>query len=447
LEESILQKIPHSLEAEKALIGGIFYDNEIFDEIQDLVRADDFYNSENSAIFELMNKLHSESRGIDPVLVADEIKRSNFKNKEEIQEVLSEILEDITSSYNLLEYAELIKEKAMLRKLGNIGAKITEIAYREEGTADSIVDKAEEMVLNLSNKILKSEIINIGSLSVDELTRLDEMRKNRDKILGIPTGFVDLDRMTGGLNNSDLIILAARPAMGKTAFALNLALNAANISNKNVLIFSLEMPAQQLYQRLLAMESEIGQGKIKMGNLTEDEWARMAFSMGNLSSKNIFVADLPNTNVLEIRSYARKMKSNDKLDLIVIDYLQLINGTRVSRGEFNRQQEVSDISRALKGLARELNVPIIALSQLSRSVEQRMDKRPMLSDLRESGAIEQDADIVAFLYREDYYIPETENKGISELIIGKHRNGAVGTIKLLFLNEITKFKSYTDKIK
>lgn len=447
MEESILQKIPHSLEAEKALIGGIFYDNEIFDEIQDLVRADDFYNSENSAIFELMNKLHSESRGIDPVLVADEIKRSNFKNKEEIQEVLSEILEDITSSYNLLEYAELIKEKAMLRKLGNIGAKITEIAYREEGTADSIVDKAEEMVLNLSNKILKSEIINIGSLSVDELTRLDEMRKNRDKILGIPTGFVDLDRMTGGLNNSDLIILAARPAMGKTAFALNLALNAANISNKNVLIFSLEMPAQQLYQRLLAMESEIGQGKIKMGNLTEDEWARMAFSMGNLSSKNIFVADLPNTNVLEIRSYARKMKSNDKLDLIVIDYLQLINGTRVSKGEFNRQQEVSDISRALKGLARELNVPIIALSQLSRSVEQRMDKRPMLSDLRESGAIEQDADIVAFLYREDYYIPETENKGISELIIGKHRNGAVGTIKLLFLNEITKFKSYTDKIK
>lgn len=447
MEESILQKIPHSLEAEKALIGGIFYDNEIFDEIQDLVRADDFYNSENSAIFQLMNKLHSESRGIDPVLVADEIKRSNFKNKEEIQEVLSEILEDITSSYNLLEYAELIKEKAMLRKLGNIGAKITEIAYREEGTADSIVDKAEEMVLNLSNKILKSEIINIGSLSVDELTRLDEMRKNRDKILGIPTGFVDLDRMTGGLNNSDLIILAARPAMGKTAFALNLALNAANISNKNVLIFSLEMPAQQLYQRLLAMESEIGQGKIKMGNLTEDEWARMAFSMGNLSSKNIFVADLPNTNVLEIRSYARKMKSNDKLDLIVIDYLQLINGTRVSRGEFNRQQEVSDISRALKGLARELNVPIIALSQLSRSVEQRMDKRPMLSDLRESGAIEQDADIVAFLYREDYYIPETENKGISELIIGKHRNGAVGTIKLLFLNEITKFKSYTDKIK
>ena len=447
MEESILQKIPHSLEAEKALIGGIFYDNEIFDEIQDLVRADDFYNSENSAIFQLMNKLHSESRGIDPVLVADEIKRSNFKNKEEIQEVLSEILEDITSSYNLLEYAELIKEKAMLRKLGNIGAKITEIAYREEGTADSIVDKAEEMVLNLSNKILKSEIINIGSLSVDELTRLDEMRKNRDKILGIPTGFVDLDRMTGGLNNSDLIILAARPAMGKTAFALNLALNAANISNKNVLIFSLEMPAQQLYQRLLAMESEIGQGKIKMGNLTEDEWARMAFSMGNLSSKNIFVADLPNTNVLEIRSYARKMKSNDKLDLIVIDYLQLINGTRVSRGEFNRQQEVSDISRALKGLARELNVPIIALSQLSRSVEQRMDKRPMLSDLRESGAIEQDADIVAFFYREDYYIPETENKGISELIIGKHRNGAVGTIKLLFLNEITKFKSYTDKIK
>ena len=441
-----LKKIPHSLEAEKALIGGIFYNQELFEEIKDIVSAEDFYKIEHSSIYKAMEQVYSDSKGIDAILIDEEIKKSNSKNKEEILEVLSDILDEITSSYNLLEYANLIKEKAMLRRLGNVGAEITQLAYNDIRPAEDIIDIAESMVLNLSKKILKNSIVDMKTAGVDEIMRMERVSDNRGKTLGIPTGFIDLDRMTSGLNNSDLIILAARPAMGKTAFALNLALNAGK-EQKNVLVFSLEMPAQQLYQRLLSIESGIPQHKLKNVYLEEDEWTKLTVATLNLSKTSIFVADLPYTNVLEIRSYARKMKSQKKLDLIIIDYLQLINGTSRGGSEFSRQQEISDISRSLKGLARELDVPVIALSQLSRAVESRVDKRPMLSDLRESGAIEQDADIVAFLYREEYYIPETENKGITELIIGKHRNGATGIVKLNFLSEFTKFTNYTDQVK
>ncbi|WP_454944573.1 replicative DNA helicase [Fusobacterium hwasookii] len=441
-----LKKIPYSLEAEKALIGGIFYNQELFEEIKDIVSAEDFYKIEHTAIYKAMEQVYSDSKGIDAILIDEEIKKSNSKNKEEILEVLSDILDEITSSYNLLEYANLIKEKAMLRRLGNVGAEITQLAYNDIRPAEDIIDIAESMVLNLSKKILKNSIVDMKTAGVDEIMRMERVSDNRGKTLGISTGFIDLDRMTSGLNNSDLIILAARPAMGKTAFALNLALNAGK-EQKNVLVFSLEMPAQQLYQRLLSIESGIPQHKLKNVYLEEDEWTKLTVATLNLSKTSIFVADLPYTNVLEIRSYARKMKSQKKLDLIIIDYLQLINGTGRGGSEFSRQQEISDISRSLKGLARELDVPVIALSQLSRAVESRVDKRPMLSDLRESGAIEQDADIVAFLYREEYYIPETENKGITELIIGKHRNGATGIVKLNFLSEFTKFTNYTDQVK
>ena len=446
MEFENLKKIPHSLEAERALIGGIFYNQELFEEIKDIVSAEDFYKIEHTAIYKAMEQVYSDSKGIDAILIDEEIKKSNSKNKEEILGVLSDILDEITSSYNLLEYANLIKEKAMLRRLGNVGAEITQLAYNDIRPAEDIIDVAESMVLNLSKKILKNSIVDMKTAGVDEIMRMERVSDNRGKTLGIPTGFIDLDRMTSGLNNSDLIILAARPAMGKTAFALNLALNAGK-EQKNVLVFSLEMPAQQLYQRLLSIESGIPQHKLKNVYLEEDEWTKLTVATLNLSKTSIFVADLPYTNVLEIRSYARKMKSQNQLDLIIIDYLQLINGSGRGGSEFNRQQEISDISRALKGLARELDVPVIALSQLSRAVESRVDKRPMLSDLRESGAIEQDADIVAFLYREEYYIPETENKGITELIIGKHRNGATGTVKLNFLSEFTKFTNYTDQVK
>ena len=447
MEFEELNRIPYSLEAERALIGGIFFDVNSLDEIKYIIKSDDFYKKEHAEIYRAIENLFSESRGVDPILVVEEIKKSNLKNEEEILQVLTEIIDENTSSYNLLEYAELIKEKAMLRRLGQVGMEITKIAHTDVRTAEEIMDEAEGKVLNLSKNILKNSIIDMKTASLDEMRRIDNVTANRGKTLGIPTGFVDLDRMTSGLNNSDLIILAARPAMGKTAFALNLALNAAK-EKKNVLIFSLEMPVQQLYQRLLAMESGISQNKLRNVYLEEDEWNKLTLATTSLSNLGIYVADLPYTNVLEIRSYARNMKTQGLLDLIVIDYLQLINGTGKGRGsEASRQQEISDISRALKGLARELDVPVIALSQLSRAVESRVDRRPMLSDLRESGAIEQDADIVAFLYREEYYIPDTENKGITELIIGKHRNGATGTVKLNFLSEFTKFTSYTDQVK
>ena len=393
MEFENLKKIPHSLEAERALIGGIFYNQDLFDEIRDIVNAGDFYKIEHSSIYDAIEKVYSENKGIDGILIEEEIKKSNSKNKDEILEILSDILDEITSSYNLLEYANLIKEKAMLRRLGNVGAEITQLAYNDVRVAEEIIDEAEAKVLNLSKNILKNSIVDMKTAGVAEIMRMERVSTNRGKTLGIPTGFIDLDRMTSGLNNSDLIILAARPAMG------------------------------------------------------EQDWEKLTIATGILSNSNIFVADLPHTNVLEIRSYARKMKSQKQLDLIIIDYLQLINGTGRGGSEFNRQQEISDISRALKGLARELDVPVIALSQLSRAVESRVDKRPMLSDLRESGAIEQDADIVAFLYREEYYIPDTENKGITELIIGKHRNGATGTVKLNFLSEFTKFTNYTDEVK
>ena len=446
MELESLKKIPHNLEAERALIGGIFYNQELFEEIKDIVSAEDFYKIEHSDIFKAMTKVYSTSKGIDVILIDEEIKKSNLNNKDKILEILNDILDEITSSYNLLEYANLIKEKSMLRKLGNVGDEITKLAYNDIRPAEDIIDVAESMVLNLSKRILKNSIVDMKTAGVEEILRMERVSDNRGKTLGIPTGFIDLDRMTSGLNNSDLIILAARPAMGKTAFALNLALNAGK-EKKKVLVFSLEMPAQQLYQRLLSIESGIPQNKLKNVYLEEDEWRKLTVATGNLSETEIYVADLPYTNVLEIRSYARKMKSQNQLDLIIIDYLQLINGTGRGGSEFSRQQEISDISRSLKGLARELDVPVIALSQLSRAVESRVDKRPMLSDLRESGAIEQDADIVAFLYREEYYIPETENKGITELIIGKHRNGATGTVKLNFLSEFTKFTNYTDQVK
>ena len=446
MEFEELNRIPYSLEAERALIGGIFFDVNSLDEIKYIIKSDDFYKKEHAEIYRAIENLFSESRGVDPILVVEEIKKSDLKNEEEILQVLTEIIDENTSSYNLLEYAELIKEKAMLRRLGQVGMEITKTAYTDVRTAEEIMDEAEAKVLNLSKNILKNSIVDMRTASLDEMRRIDNVTANRGKTLGIPTGFVDLDRMTSGLNNSDLIILAARPAMGKTAFALNLALNAAK-EKKNVLIFSLEMPVQQLYQRLLAMESGISQNKLRNVYLEEDEWNKLTLATTSLSNLGIYVADLPYTNVLEIRSYARNMKTQGLLDLIIIDYLQLINGTGKGRGsEASRQQEISDISRALKGLARELDVPVIALSQLSRAVESRVDRRPMLSDLRESGAIEQDADIVAFLYREEYYIPDTENKGITELIIGKHRNGATGTVKLNFLSEFTKFTSYTDQV-
>lgn len=438
-----INKVPHSLEAERAILGGIFVEPDLFEEILEILTPEDFFKGMYSNIFRAMLQVYRQSNEVDIVLIKDKLLREHQISEESIEEELKKIVEDSYSAVNLREYARLIREKAILRRLGEVGRKITEIAYREDRDAEDILDEAEALVLKVDQKKKGKEIISLREAAKIEFDRLEKIEANQGETVGITTGFSQLDKDTGGLNPSDLIILAARPAMGKTAFALNLVLNAAKKGGKSVLVFSLEMSTQQLYQRFMSIEAGVPLSKIRNGHLDMKDWRNLGAATEVVGNYDITIADIPNVNVLEIRAIARKIKSRQDLDMIVIDYLQLIRGG--SKTE-NRQQEISEISRSLKSLARELDIPIVALSQLSRSPEARTDKRPMLSDLRESGAIEQDADVVAFLYRDDYYNPESQDAGITEVIIGKQRNGPTSTVKLRFFHELTKFADYTTKV-
>lgn len=439
-----LRKVPSSLEAERAVLGGIFLKPDSFGDVIEIVTPNDFYKAGHKYIFEAMIESYNNGESIDPIIVTNKLKKLNKFDEIGGDSLLYEIIDEVPTAANIVNYAKIIKEKATLRKLGDVGTKIVEMSYEGYEDVDTILDKAEGLIFKISESKEAKDVISIREAMTEEFMRLEEVFNNKGVTTGISSGFINFDEKTSGFNPSDLIILAARPAMGKTAFALNLALNAAMKSDKSVLLFSLEMSSSQLLQRLLAIQSQIGLQKIRNGFLEEDEWGRIGIASGQLASSNINIADVPNVNVLEIRAMARRLKAMGKLDMIVIDYLQLIKGSGKSTD--NRQQEISDISRSLKGIARELNIPIIALSQLSRAPEQRADRRPMLSDLRESGAIEQDADMVVFLYRDDYYNEESEDKGITEVIIGKQRNGPVGTVKLRFFHEITKFADYTTKV-
>ncbi len=438
-----LKKVPSSIEAEKAVLGGIFLKPESFGDIIEIISPSDFYKVGHKYIYEAMIDIYNNGENIDPIVVMNELKKQNRFDEIGGESLLYEIIEEVPTAANIITYAKIIKEKSTLRKLGDVGTKIVEMSYDGNEDVDTILDKAEGLIFKISESKESKDVISIREAMTEEFIRLEEVFNNKGVTTGISSGFINFDDKTSGFNPSDLIIIAARPSMGKTAFALNLALNAAMKNSKSVLIFSLEMSSSQLLQRLLAIQSGIGLQKIRNGFLEEEEWGRLGIASGQLASSNINIADIPNVNVLEIRAMARRLKAMGKLDMIVIDYLQLIKGT--GKGD-NRQQEISDISRSLKGIARELNIPIIALSQLSRAPEQRADRRPMLSDLRESGAIEQDADMVVFLYRDDYYNEESEEKGITEVIIGKQRNGPVGTVKLRFFHEITKFGDYTTKV-
>ena len=438
-----LKEIPKSLEAEKSVLGGIILKPEVLGDIVEILGVNDFYSKSHRTIFEGMLELFNNNTNIDIVTLVNQLKKN--KKFDEIDEgVLFEIIQDVPTAANILEYAKIVKEKATLRQLGDIGTKIVEMAYEGYEEVDSILDKAEGLIFKISETTTNKDLISLKEIISREFVRLEKVCQNKGTGTGISSGFTEFDQMTSGFHASDLIILAARPAMGKTAFALNLALNAAVKSKKGVLLFSLEMSSSQLLQRLLSIEAGIGLQKIRNGFLNPDDWGKLGLASMKLSNTDINIADLPNVNVMEIRTIARRLKAAGKLDMILIDYLQLIKGS--SGKSENRQQEISEISRALKGLARELDVPVIALSQLSRAVESRADRRPMLSDLRESGAIEQDADIVIFLYRDDYYNEDSEDKGITEVIIGKQRNGAVGTVKLRFFHEYTKFGNFTTRI-
>ena len=439
-----LRKIPSILEAERSVLGGIFLKPDIFSEVIEIITSSDFYKMAHKLIFEVMQEIYSSGESIDPIIVMDRLKRKDKFDDIGGEAIFYEIIEEVPTAANILTYAIIIKEKATLRKLGDIGTKIVEMTYEGYEDVDTILDKAEGMIFKVAESKESKDIVSLKEVVTNEFERLEQLLQNKGVTTGISSGFKHFDEMTSGFHPSDLVILAARPSMGKTAFALNLALNAAMKADKGVLVFSLEMSSSQLLQRLLAIEAGIGLQKIRNGFLGEDDWGKLGIASGKLANAEINIADVPNVNVLEIRSIARRLKAAGKLDMILIDYLQLIKGT--SGKSDNRQQEISDISRSLKGIARELDIPIIALSQLSRAPEQRADRRPMLSDLRESGAIEQDADMVVFLYRDDYYNDDSEQKGITEVIIGKQRNGPVGTVNLKFFHEITKFGDYTTKV-
>lgn len=439
-----LRKVPSSIEAERSVLGGIFLKPDVFGEVIEVISPNDFYKTQHKIIYETMMEIYGAGNQIDPIIVMDRLKRKNKFEEIGGETILYEIIEEVPTAANILTYARIIKEKATLRNLSDIGTKIVEMSRDGYEDVDTILDKAEGLIFKVAEGKESKDVISLKEAMSGEFERLEQLFQNKGATTGIPSGFKSFDEMTSGFQPSDLVILAARPSMGKTAFALNLALNAGMKSNKAVLVFSLEMSSTQLLQRLLAVEAGIGLQKIRNGFLTNDDWGKLGISSGKLANSEINIADVPNVNVLEIRSIARRLKAAGKLDMIIIDYLQLIKGSS-SRSD-NRQQEISDISRSLKGIARELDVPIIALSQLSRAPEQRADRRPMLSDLRESGAIEQDADMVVFLYRDDYYNDDSESKGITEVIIGKQRNGPVGTVSLRFFHEITRFADYTTKV-
>lgn len=429
---------PQNIEAEQAVLGAIFLEEQALITASERLTPDDFYRTSHQRIYEVMLALNERREPVDLVTVTAEL--NDRKWLEEVGGVnyLSDLASSVPTAANVDYYSKIVEEKALLRRLIRVATNIAAEGYTSGEDVDAILDEAEKTILEVSQQKNSANFIPIKDVLIETYDKIEKLHKQKGEITGLPSGFSDLDRMTAGFQRSDLIIVAARPSVGKTAFALNIAQNVAKETGVNVAIFSLEMGAQQLVQRMLCAEGNIDAQKMRTGKLDPEDWEKLTMAMGALSKTGIYIDDTPGIKVSEIRAKARRLKQEKGLGMIVIDYLQLIQGT--GRSGENRQQEVSEISRTLKAIARELDVPVIALSQLSRSVESRQDKRPMMSDIRESGSIEQDADIVAFLYRDDYYNKESETKNTIEIIIAKQRNGPVGTVELAFLKEYNKFK-------
>lgn len=447
MEEVFQNRIPpHSLEAEQSVLGSVFLDPETVVNVLEYLEAIDFYKKSHQLIFDAIVRLYNRNEAIDVVTLANEL-----ENKGQLENVggldyLADLAIAVPTAANVEFYSKIVEEKSILRNLIRSATDIVKTGYEEGDELATILDSAEHNILQVSERRNRSGFIRISDVVATSLQNIELLAQQTGDITGVPTGYIALDKMTAGLQKEELIILAARPAVGKTAFALNIAQNVATKSNQVVAIFSLEMGAESLVNRMLCAEGNIDASNLRTGQLTEEEWSSLIMAMGALGQSKIFIDDTPGIRIAEIRAKSRRLKQEQgEIGLIVIDYLQLIEGN----SKENRQQEVSEISRQLKKLAKELKVPVIALSQLSRGVEQRQDKRPVLSDIRESGSIEQDADIVAFLYREDYYEREgsEESSGeefennIVEVIIEKNRSGARGTVKLLFKKEFNKFSS------
>ena len=436
---------PHSIEAEQSLIGGLLIDNSAWDRIGDVVRETYFYRDDHRRIFRHIGKLCQLARPADVVTVFESIEQSNEIDQTGGLSYLAEIANSTPSAANIRRYAEIVRERAILRQLVTVGDEIAGNALNPAGRdVKQLLDDAERRIFEIAEAGNRNSqgFVAIQPLLGAVVERMEELlaRDSQSDITGVPTGFIDLDKMTSGLQPSDMIVVAGRPAMGKTAFALNIAEHVGVELRQPVAIFSLEMSGPQLATRFLSSVARIDQSKLRTGRLTDDEWDRMTVALGKLHEAPIYIDETGAINSTDLRARARRLhRQCGKLGLIVIDYLQLMTSPR--EGE-NRATEISEISRSIKALAKELHVPIIALSQLSRKVEERTDKRPLMSDLRESGAIEQDADIIMMMYREEYYKPDTPDKGTAEAIIGKHRNGPVGTVRLTFIGEYTKFENY-----
>lgn len=427
---------PHSLEAERSVLGAMLLDREAIVAGVEMIRGEDFYHEAHRQIYESIISVFTRDEPVDLITLSEELKKRDTLEAIGGTVYLAELSNEVSTTANIRYYCGIVEEKSILRKLIKASSDIIAKSYEDNEEIGSIVEQAEKKIFDITQKRNQEGPEDIKTVLIESLSKIEKMAESQGSLTGVTTGFIDLDNKTSGLQKSDLVLVAARPAMGKTAFTLNVAINAALKGGASVGIFSLEMSKDQLVQRMLSAESHIELQKIIHGNIGEDDWPKLISAMGPLSKANIFIDDTPGITLTELKAKCRKLKIEKGLDLVMIDYLQLMSGE--GRTE-SRQQEISSISRGLKGLAKELDCPVVALSQLSRAPELRSDHRPILSDLRESGAIEQDADIVMFLYRDEYYDPDSEKKNIGEVIIAKHRNGPIGNIELVFVGEYTKF--------
>lgn len=437
LDDAVLKRVmPHSVEAEQSVIGAMIMDREAIVAASEMITEDDFYNKQYGILFETMIELNDEGKPVDLVTLQNRLREKDVPPEVSSLEFVRDLITAVPTSANIKHYATIVSEKATLRKLIRLNEEIANTCYQGKENLEVILEETEKKVFSLVQKRNTGDYVPIRQVVVNTLNKIEVAAKNKGAVTGIPTGFIDLDYRTAGMQPSDLVLIAARPSMGKTAFVLNIASNVAFKENKCVAIFSLEMSKEQLVNRMLALESRVDSQHIRTGLLSDQEWAQLVESADEIGKSSLIIDDTPGISIAELRSKCRKYKMEHDLSMIIIDYLQLMSGSGKSD---SRQQEISDISRSLKALARELSVPVLALSQLSRAVEQRPDHRPMLSDLRESGAIEQDADVVMFIYRDDYYNHDTERKDIAEIIIAKQRNGPIGTVELAWLPSLTKF--------
>ena len=441
LEDTLRKVPPQNLDAEESVLGGVLLDMHALDRVVEVMGADDFYRGSHRRIFRAMLTLSEKGEPIDLITLAD-----TLKARAELQEIggatyLAELADKVPSAANVVHYARIVREKAVLRSLINVCSEIVTRCYNGEEDIERFLDEAERLIFDVSEKRIRPSFFKMGDMIMDTIKLVEKLYERKELVTGVPTGFLDLDRMTAGLQPSDLIIVAARPSVGKTAFVLNIAQYVTLHANTAVGIFSMEMAKEQLVLRMLCSEARVDNAKVRTGYLGERDFPRLAMAAGRLAEAPIYIDDTPAQNVLELRAKTRRLKREANIGLVIIDYLQLMRGLDAQE---NRTQELSEISRSLKSLAKELNIPVVALSQLNRQVEQRADKRPVMSDIRESGSIEQDADVIMFIYRDEVYKPDSQDEGVAEIIIGKQRNGPTGTVRLAFRKEYTRFDNLVE---